>query len=63
MTRCNDRCTEGVRAPTWVTGWTYPLQLAFNGAETSDKPTTARMITLVDDSIGPVSRSMARGAP
>ena len=60
--RCDDRCTEGVRAPAWVTGWTHPLKLAFNRSITPDKPTTARMTTLTDDFFGQVSRAIHTGA-
>ena len=49
LMRCDDRCTEVVQAPARVTGWTHPLKLAFNRAITPDKPTTARMTTLIDD--------------
>ena len=62
LMRCNDRCTEGVRAPAWVTGWTHPLKLAFNRAVTLDKPTTTFMTTLIDEGFGLVSRAMDDGA-
>ena len=32
LMRCDDRCTKGVRAPAWVTGWTHPLKLTSNRA-------------------------------
>ena len=59
--RCDDRCQEGVRVPTWVPGWIHPLRLAFNRAITSDRPTTARMTTLIDDFFGQVSRALGGG--
>ena len=62
LMRSDDRCTEGVRSPAWVTGWDYPLHLVLNRAITPDKPTTARMTTLIDDLFGQVSRAMAGGA-
>ena len=49
LMRCCDCCQEGVRAPTWVTGWIPPLRLAFNRALAPDRRTTARMTTLIDD--------------
>ena len=55
---CDDRCQEGVRAPMWVPGWVHPLRLAFNRATTPDRPTTARMTTLIDDFFGQVSRAL-----
>ena len=60
--RCDDRCTEGVRAPAWGTSWVHPLKLAFNRAITPDKPATARMTTLIDDFFGQVSRALDGGA-
>ena len=56
LMRCDDRCQEGVRAPTWVFGWIHPIGLAFNRAITPDRPTTARMTTLIDDFFKQVSR-------
>ena len=52
LMRCDDRCQEGVRAPTWVPGWIHPLRLAFNRVITPDRTTTARMTTLIDDWAG-----------
>ena len=60
--RCDDRCQEGVRASTWVTGWNHPLRLAFSRAITPDRPTTARMAALIGDFFGKVSRAMDGGA-
>ena len=54
LMRCDDRCQEGVRAPTWVPGWIHPLRLVFNRAITPNRPTTARITTLIDDSFGQV---------
>ena len=62
LMRCDDRCQEGVRAPTWVPGWIHPLCLAFYRAITPDRPTTARMTTLIDDFFGQVSRALDGGA-
>ena len=62
LMRYDDRCREGVRAPTWVPGWIHPLRLAFNRAITPDRPTTARMTTLIDDFFGQVSRALDGGA-
>ena len=62
LLRCNDRCQEGVRAPTWAPGWIHPLRLAFSRAITPDRPTTARMTTFIDDFFGKVSRALDGGA-
>ena len=62
LMRCDDLCTGGVRSPTWVIGWDYPLHLAFTRSITPDNPTTARKTTLIDDFFGRVSRAMAAGA-
>ena len=62
LMRCDNHCQEGVRAPTWVPGWIHPLRLAFNRAITPDRPTTARMATLIDDFFGQVSRAIGGGA-
>ena len=62
LMRCDDRCQEGVRAPTWVPDWIHPLRLTFNHAITPDRPTTVRMITLIDDFFGQVSRALDGGA-
>ena len=62
LMRCDNRCQEGVRAPTWVPGWIHPLRLAFNRAIIPDKPTTARMTTLIDDFFAQVSRALDGGA-
>ena len=48
--------------PTWLTGWIHPLRLEFNRAITPDRPTTARMTTLIDNFFGQVSRAMDGGA-
>ena len=61
LMRCDDRCEEGVRAPTCVPGWIHPLRLAFNRAITPDRPTTARMTTLIEDFFGQVSRALGGG--
>ena len=52
LMRCDDRCTEGVRSPTWVPGMDHPLHMAFTRAITPDEPTTARMTTLIDEGFG-----------
>ena len=62
LMRCDDRCTEGVRAPAWVTGWTHLLKLAFNRAITPDRPTNARMTILIDEVFGQELRAMDDGA-
>ena len=62
LMRCDNRCQEGVRVPTWLTGWIHPLRLEFNRAITPDRPTTARMTTLIDNFFGQVSRAMDGGA-
>ena len=49
LMRCDDRCQEGVGTPTWVPGWIHPLHLVINRGITHDRPTTARMTTLIDD--------------
>ena len=53
--RCDDRCTEGVRPPMWVTGWNHPLHMAFTRAIAPDMPIAAGMMTLTDDVFGQVS--------
>ena len=58
LMRCDDRCQEGVRTPTWVTGWIHPLRLTFNRATTPDRPTTAAMTTLIDYFFVQVSRAI-----
>ena len=62
LMRCDDRCREGVRAPTRAPGWIHPLHLAFNRAITPDRPMTARMTTLSDGFFGQVSRALDGGA-
>ena len=62
LMRCDDRCQEGVRVPTWVTGWIHSLRLAFNRVMTPDRATTTRLTTLIDDFFGKVSRAMDGGA-
>ena len=62
LMHCNDRCTEGVRSPAWVTGWTHPLKLGFNRAIAPDKPTTPRMNTLIDGFFEQMSGAMDDGA-
>ena len=62
LMRCDDRCQEGARAPTWVPGWIPPLRMAFNRAITPDRPTTARMTTLIDEFYEQVSRALDGGA-
>ena len=62
LMRCDNHCQEGVRAHMWVPGWIHPLHLAFNRAITPDRPTTARMTTLIDDFFGQVSRAIDGGA-
>ena len=61
--RSDDRCTEGLRSPTWVPGWGLPLHKAFMRAITPDKPTTTDMTTLIDEFFGQVSRALMEGAP
>ena len=48
-TRCDHRCTEGVRSPTWVTGWYNSLHMAFTRAITPDMPTITHMMILIDN--------------
>ena len=59
--RCDDRCTEGLRSPTWVPGWDLPLHKAFMRAITPDKPSTGDMTTLIDGCFGQVSRDIKEG--
>ena len=59
---CDDRSMENAQSPTWVSGWGYPLHLAFNSAITPDTPTTARMTTLIDDFFGRMPSAMVGGA-
>ena len=61
LMRCGDRCTEGIRAPAWVSGWTRSLKLTFKRAITPGKPMTARMTILTDAFFGQVSRSTDDG--
>ena len=46
--RCDSRCTEGLRSPTWVPGWDHPPHKMFTRAITPGKPTTAHMTTVID---------------
>ena len=61
LMRCDNRCTEGVRSPTWVPGWDHPLHMAFTCVLTPDEPATVRITTLTDDLFRQVSRAMAGG--
>ena len=36
----DDRCTSGLKTPSWVPGWYLPLHKAFTRAITPDKPST-----------------------
>ena len=56
---CDDRCTEGLRSPTWVPGWDLSLH---KRTITPDKPSTADMTTLIDECFGQVSRDVKEGA-
>ena len=49
LMRSDDRCTEGLRSPTWLPGSDLPLHKAFMRAITPDKPSTADMTTLIDE--------------
>ena len=55
LMRSDDRCTEGLRPPTWVHGWDLPLRQSFMRATTPDKPWTADMTTLIVECFGQVS--------
>ena len=59
---CDDRYTEGLRSPTWVTGRDLPLDEEFMRAITPDKPSTAGMTTLIDEFYGQVSRDVKERA-
>ena len=59
LMRSDDRCTEGLRSPTWLPGSDLPLHKAFMRAITPEKPSTADMTTLIDeisDRCGEISR-------
>ena len=62
LMRSDDRCTEGLKSPTWVPAWDLPLHKAFRRAITPDKPSTADMTTLIDDFFRKVSRDVEEGA-
>ena len=61
LMRSDDRCTEGLKSPTWVPGWDLLLHKAFMRAITPE-PSTADMTTLIDDSFRQVSRDIEEGA-
>ena len=62
LMRSDDRCTEGLRSPTWVPGWDLPLHQAFMRGITPVKPSTADMTTLIHDVFGQVSRALKERA-
>ena len=47
--RSADRCTLGLKSPTWVPGWEVPLHKPFIREKTPDKPSTADITTLIGD--------------
>ena len=49
LMRSDDRCTAGLKSPSWVPGWDLPLHKAFMRAITTDQPSTADMTTLIDE--------------
>ena len=59
---CNDRCTAGLKSPSWVPGWNLPLHKAFMRAISPDKPSTADITTLIDEFFRQVSRDVGEGA-
>ena len=61
LMRSDDRCTKGLKSPTWVPGWDLRLHKAFIRAITPGKPSTAYMITLVDDCFWQASRDVEEG--
>ena len=52
----------GLKSPSWVPGWDLPLHKAFTRAITPDQPSTADMITLIDDFFQQVSTDVEEGA-
>ena len=62
LTRSDDRCTAGIKSPSWVLGLDLPLHKAFTRAITPDKPSTADMTTLIDNLFWQVSRDLEEGA-
>ena len=58
LMRCDDCRQEGVRTPTWIPGWIHPIRLVINRGITPDRPTTARMTTLIDYIFRQVSRAL-----
>ena len=62
LTRNDDRCTAGLKSPSWVPGWDLPLHKAFTRAITPDKPSTADMTTPIDELFRQVSRDVEEGA-
>ena len=62
MIRSDDCCNEGLKSPTWLPGGDFPLHKAFTRAITPDKPSTAKMTTLIDDLFRQVSRDVEEGA-
>ena len=62
LMRSDDRCTAGLKSPSWVPGWDLPLHKAFMRAITPDKPSTADMTTLIDEVFRQVSRYVEEGA-
>ena len=49
LIRSDNRCTAGIKSPSWVSGWDLPLHKAFMRAITPDKPSTANMTTPIDE--------------
>ena len=60
--RSDDRCTEGLKSPTWAPGWELPLHKAFMRAIPPDKPSTADMTIMIDECFGQGSRDIKEGA-
>ena len=61
LMRSDDRCTAGLKSPSWVPGWDLPLRKAFTRAITPDKPSTGDMTTLPDRRIFSAGVERRRG--
>ena len=58
----DDRCTAGLKSPSWVPGWDLPLHQVFMRAITSEKPSTADKTTLIVEFFRQVPRDVEEGA-
>ena len=57
----DDRCTAGLKSPSWVPGWDLPLHKALTRAITPAKPSSADMTTLIDEFFGRCRETSRKG--